>query len=132
MESESNRKDKLTLGFNALNNDPNNPLGSFIKSFLLFKAFEMKVKFFDGFRKSVGKVRYSKTEIEEKSFLNENHDKTAGYIRIPGNFTAFESFRVALNHCRFRKTIDKELRIYIFVICVHNFYAFRGFRMNKP
>ena len=57
----------------------------------------------------------------------------AGYVNLPGSTSTSESFRVALQFAKAPLDADERsnLRSTLFVICIHNYGGFNGFRMDS-
>lgn len=63
-----------------------------------------------------------KNETEE-GLKNQPH-----FIHMQGTTSTSESFRIALD---FAKTANPNLQPALFVTVIHNYWGFRGFRMNS-
>ena len=71
---------------------------------------------------------YTDEEIEKEDYLDESDKKFAGFIPLQGNTSTSENFKVALN---FALTNDPKKQMVLFVVCIHNYYGYRAFRMNS-
>ena len=57
----------------------------------------------------------------------------AGYVNLPGSMSTSESFRVALQFAKAPLDANETSNLCstLFVICIHNYNGFTGFRMDS-
>lgn len=101
------------------------PLGYMSGSFLVFRGVILPHNVLQEYARQIGKRKVVSS------------DKFAGFVNLPGSTSTSESFKVAL---QFAKLDDESSGAVInssthysvlFVICIHNYNGFRGFRMNS-
>ena len=97
-------------------------------SMLVFRGALLPTTIIHEFQNQIGK-RWTK---EDKP-IGMDID-SPGYIHLPGATSTSESFKVALDFARAPANESADslpLHSVLFVICLHNWEGFTGFRMNS-
>ena len=125
--AESGRKDKITMGRDM---KQGGPLGTMSGSMLVFRGALLPITIIHEFQNQIGK-RWTKEDNEKYSWLIID---SPGCIHLPGATSTSESFKVALDFARAppsQSAASEQLHSVLFVICLHNYERFNGFRMNS-
>ena len=99
----------------------NESLGTMGGSMLVFRGALLPTTIIHEFQNQIGTRAQWNNDI-------------SGYIHLPGATSTLESFKVALDFARAPANESADslpLHSVLFVICLHNFYGFTGFRMNS-
>ena len=111
--AEGYRADRLKAGYKMTDK---RGLGTLCGSFLVFRGASLTAKAIQKYTAMIGKT-------EE----NRSGKTVAHFIKLQGTTSTSENFKIALD---FAKTQDPTKQMVLFVICIHNFYKYTGFRMN--
>ena len=101
---------------------------------MVFRGALLPTTIIHEFQNQIGK-RWTREDVEkEDSYLVESYIGKPGYIHLPGATSTSESFKVALDFARAPANESADslpLHSVLFVICLHNWNGFAGFRMNS-
>ena len=103
-------------------------------SMLVFRGALLPTTIIHEFLNQIGK-RWTREDVKKKgSIISESRIDSPGYIHLPGTTLTSESFKVALDFARAPANESADslpLHSVLFVICLHNWGGFNGFRMNS-
>ena len=102
---------------------------------LVFRGVLLPTTIVHEFQNQIGKTWTTQdVENDSDSAFDEDFIDRPGYIYLPGATSTSESFKVALDFARAPSNQSSDslpLHSVLFVICLHNYEGFAGFRMNS-
>lgn len=154
--TEEERVDSIQAGDDVLSYDPKNALGTFNSSFLLFRFANMEPAELKKWKECVGKKGLktindnvyecnncfdTERDNEDGVIRNKDHVKPdyhldikqgnenkPSFVQMQGTLTAYRSYQTAF---RLGNNSNPNFNQVLFVICMHNYGPFAGFRLNN-
>ena len=122
------------------------PLGYMSGSMVVFRGALFPARYILEFQNQIGKRRFTQEQIQKGEM--QRWDETIGaerpltaadanvadYVYLPGMTSTSESFKVAMDFAKLpagQAADATDLHSVLFVICLHNYRGFKGFRMNS-